>query len=97
MISIGISSYNIRSNVPTDLPTHNQYIASNNLKAQEYLNSISEWTNKQKMKLNIDKSKIMIFNFTQNYQFTTRVSIDNTNLEVVNETKLLGTHNMSAK
>ena len=49
------------------------------------------------MKLNIDKSKIMIFNFTQNYQFTTRVSIDNTNLEVVNETKLLGTHNMSAK
>ena len=44
------------------------------------------------MKLNVPKSKVMIFNFTKNHQFTTRVSIDNVNLEVVNKSKLLGTY-----
>ena len=44
------------------------------------------------MKLNTEKSKIMIFNFTHNHQFTTRVKLDNVNLDVVNDTKLLGTH-----
>ena len=32
----------------------------------------------------------MIFNFTNNYQFTTRLSLNNENLEVVKSTKLLG-------
>ena len=44
------------------------------------------------MKLKTEKSKIMIFNFIKNYQFTMRVSMDNVNLEVVNDAKLLGTH-----
>ena len=30
--------------------------------------------------------------FAHSYQFTTRVSMDGVNLDVVNETKLLGTH-----
>ena len=34
----------------------------------------------------------MIFNYTKNHQFTTRLSINNVNLEVVNQAKLLGTH-----
>ena len=33
----------------------------------------------------------MIFNFTHNYQFTTRMNINHVNVEVVNEAKLLGT------
>ena len=32
----------------------------------------------------------MIFNFTDNYQFTTKLSLNNTNLEIVKKTKLLG-------
>ena len=43
------------------------------------------------MQLNIDKSKIMIFNFTRNYQFTTNISQNGDDMEVINETKLLGT------
>ena len=34
----------------------------------------------------------MIFNYTNNYQFTTRVTMDNMPLQVVEEAKLLGTH-----
>ena len=45
----------------------------------------------KKMKLNQKKSKIMIFNFTRNYQFGTRLYLENQLLETVQETKLLGT------
>ena len=43
------------------------------------------------MKLNQKKSKVMIFNFTNNYKFTTRLMLNNENIEVVNKSKLLGT------
>lgn len=33
----------------------------------------------------------MIFNYTNNYQFLTRLKLQNENLEIVKETKLLGT------
>ena len=37
------------------------------------------------------KTKSMIINFTNNYQFSTRLSLQDENLEEVSETKLLGT------
>ena len=42
------------------------------------------------MKLNTDKSKYMIFNFTDNHQFNTRLSLENNVLEQVSEKSLLG-------
>ena len=42
------------------------------------------------MILNAKKTKVMIFNFTENYKFTTRMILDEKNIEVVNEAKLLG-------
>ena len=44
------------------------------------------------MKLNTAKSKVMIFNYTNNHQFTTRVNMDNVPLQIVEKAKLLGTH-----
>ena len=44
------------------------------------------------MMINKEKTKTMIFNFTNKYQFTTRLSLDDVNIQVVTETKLLGTH-----
>ena len=43
------------------------------------------------MILNQKKTKVMIFNFTNNYQFSTRLSLQNKKIEEVAETKLLGT------
>ena len=42
------------------------------------------------MILNQKKTKVMMFNYTDNYQFTTRLRLNNENIEVVNKTKLLG-------
>ena len=44
------------------------------------------------MKNNESKTNTMIFNPTRNCQFTTRMNLNNVNVEVVTETKLLGTH-----
>ena len=42
------------------------------------------------MKLNTAKSKYMVINFMENYQFNTRLSLENSLLEQVTETRLLG-------
>ena len=91
LLSIGISSYNIRNHVPSDVPVGNGYIDPTNLESQKYLDSICTWTEKQKMKLNIKKSSIMIFNPTRNHKFTTRLTMNNNVLPVISQTKLLGT------
>ena len=44
------------------------------------------------MKLNIKKTKNIIFNFSRKFQFTTKLSVENENIEIVKEVKLLGTY-----
>ena len=90
ILLIGLASFDCHTSVPSDLPTHNQFIPAEHLKSQEYLTRIMEWTEKQKMILNQKKTKVMIFNFTENYQFTTRLEMNSENLEVVSQAKLLG-------
>ena len=41
--------------------------------------------------INEKKTKTMIFNYTENYQCTTRLKINNEPIDVINSTKLLGT------
>lgn len=43
------------------------------------------------MFLNEKKTKAMVINFTQKYQFTARIKLKNTNLEIVDSMKILGT------
>ena len=92
LISIRMSSFNVKFRVPSYIPDHNGYIHPEHLKTQSYLNDITNWTNKKMMKTNTNKTKVMIFNFTQNHQFTTRLTMDDDKIEVVENTKLLGTH-----
>ena len=91
LLTIGISCHNMKAQVPNDVATHNQIVNPNHLKSQETLNLINEWTKKNKMKINKEKTKTVIFNFTQNYQFTSRLALDAENVENVSEAKLLGT------
>ena len=43
------------------------------------------------MLINVKKTKTMIFNYTNKYQFTTRLYINDQPIEVINNTRLLGT------
>ena len=73
LLTIGMSSLNVKYSVPNDIPDHNQFISPNYLKSQEYLNTISDWTNNHKMKINQKKTKVMIFNFTKNAKITSYI------------------------
>ena len=72
---IGISSYNHRSHVASDIGEQNKFIPTNHLKTQKYLEKNNEWTVINQMKLNKEKSKYMIINFTNDWKFNTRLSI----------------------
>ena len=76
LISVGISSYNCKQQVPSDIQSGNHFIPTQNLKSQQHLEKLSKWTDAMKMKLNTDKSKFMIINFTRNYQFNTQLSLE---------------------
>ena len=91
LLTVGLTCYNLKQHIPSDLPQHNQFIPAENLQSQDWLNNINQWTKNQKMKVNENKTKNMIFNFTKKYQFTTRLTLNNENIEVLKSTKLLGT------
>ena len=81
----------MRNQIPSDVPTHGQFVNSDNLKSQQYLNQINEWTENHKMIISQKKTKAMIINFTDNYQFTTRLQLKGENIEIVDKMKILGT------
>ena len=91
LFNVGMASHNIRTNVPTNIANHNQFIPSEHLKTQEYVKKIDIWTEENKMKLNEKKTTNMLFNFTKDFQFTTEITLKNEKLETIDKTKLLGT------
>ena len=91
LLTVGITSFNVKIQVPTDIPTHNPFIPPENLESQGWLDNINEWTENQKMMVNGKKTKAMIFNFTDRFQFTTRLKLKNQAIEVIDSTRLLGT------
>ena len=91
LLTVGITSFNVKIQVPTDIPTHNQFIPPENLESQGWLDNINEWTENQKMMVNGKKTKTIIFNFTERFQFTTRLKLKNQAIQVIDSTRLLGT------
>ena len=90
LVSIGISTYNCKHQVPSDIQTSNIYIPPNNIQTQSSLDKICDWTNRKKMLINADKTKYMIINFNKNFQFTTRLHLEGKIIHQINQTKLLG-------
>ena len=90
LVTVGLSSYNFRNHVASDVGLDQKYLDSANIMSQNYMDNISLWTKNHKMQLNEEKSKIMIFNFTKKFKFATRIKMNNILLDTVSETKILG-------
>ena len=91
LINIGLASHNWKQEVANDVPTHGQIIPNTSLKSQKYIEDINAWTKNQQMLISEKKTKSMIFNFTKNYQFHTRMKLNDQNIEIVKKMKILGT------
>ena len=83
LITVGLSSYNFKQHVASDVGIDQLYIPSENIRSQSYMNKISNWTTINKMKLNESKTKIIIFNYTTKYQFATRIHLNDNLLDTV--------------
>ena len=90
LISIGLASYNFHHHVASDIGIDNSFLQTGNFNSQVYLDKVSDWTTVNEMKLNTEKTKYMIFNFSRKYQFNTRLELEGQLLDQVHETKLLG-------
>ena len=90
LLNIGMASHNIKNQVPSNIPSSNLFIPAENLKSQQYLEKINEWSDNQKMILHPKKTKSIIFNFTKGKQFSTEMKIKGEKVEVVEQSKLLG-------
>ena len=86
----GISTYNFKNHVASDIGVHGQYLPVENINSQIYLDKINQWTDDKQMRLNKSKTKYMVINFTKKFQFNTRITLQNTLLEEVEECRLLG-------
>ena len=76
LIGIGLSSYNFKEHVASDVGIGQSFIPSANPKSQSDMDKICQWTSTNKMKLNQKKSKVMVFSCTKNFQFSTRIHLD---------------------
>ena len=90
LLACGLSSYNFKNHVASDIAVGSSYLPPENIKSQAHLDSVQQWTEENQMLLNKKKSNVMLFNYTKNYQFCTRLYIGDSLLETVNQTKLLG-------
>ena len=90
LILTGLVSYNFKQHVASDIGVDQLFLPSQNIKSQTYLNNIAEWTDRKQMQLNEKKSKLMIINFTKKYQFATRAKLNNTLLDIVDQTVVSG-------
>ena len=89
LLSIGLSSQNVKLSVPSNMPSHNQFIPNDHLKTQEYINEISNWTDDNLMMLNAKKTKCLLVNNSKKYQFTTGLVMKDQVLEIVDKEKIV--------
>ena len=86
----GLSSFNFKQQVCSDIPTDAYYLSPTNLNSQQTINKICEWSKLNYMKLNFLKTKYMVINFCRSAQFNTRLTVENNLLEQVQESRILG-------
>ena len=80
LITVGLSSYNVKQQVPSDIGVDQKYLPCENILTQSHVNNLVQWTKEIKMMLNGQKTKLMIINFTNNYQFSTRIHLEREDL-----------------
>lgn len=89
ILSHGLSSYNVKHQIPSDIGVDHLFIPAGSLRTQSYINSIAQWTEENRMLLNVEKSNYMVITRATG-GYSTRLQLNHNNLERVQAVKLLG-------
>jgi hypothetical protein len=84
-----VTDYNFYQHVASDVGIDDMFLPPDSYPTQNNLNVIYDWTTDNLMQLNEAKCNYMVFSRSKT-KFATRLSINNTNLERITATKLLG-------
>ena len=84
-----LMTYNVWEHVPSDIAIDESFLPSSTFKSQTINNQVSEWTIENKMKINVDKSKYMVFSKSRE-KFATRLTIDSAKVDRAREMIHLG-------
>ena len=63
LVSAGLACYNFKKHIAADISKDNQFLPPENVKSNQYLDTLNEWTVNNQMHMNYKKTKYMIFNF----------------------------------
>ena len=84
-----LQQYDTTNHIPSDIPTGMAFLPPDRYNMQSYLDEISKWTKENKMAINESKSKYIIFSRSKS-EFSTRLKVNQENLERVSVIKVLG-------
>ena len=84
-----LTDYNFKQHIASDISIDQHFVPAASLTTQDTLDQIADWTDKNQMKLNEDKSKYMIFTRSQT-EFATRLTLNGNKMERIEEVKLVG-------
>ena len=84
-----LTEYNFKQHVASDIGIDEYYVLATSLASQTNIDSIANWTDENKMKLNEEKSNYMVFS-SSNTEFATRMTMNGNTLDRVEEVKLVG-------
>ena len=84
-----LTEFNYHQTVPSDIGTDQLYLPPETFATQSNLNEISDWTNRNLMKINKEKTSYMIFSRMKT-DFATRLHIEGQKLDRVMESKIVG-------
>ena len=84
-----LTEYNFKQHVASDIGIDEYYVPATSLASKTNIDSIANWTDENKMKLNEEKSNYMVFS-RSNTEFATRMTMNGNTLDRVEEVKLVG-------
>ena len=89
LLSSTLVEYDFQNHVASDIGTDHLFLPPETFASQQRLDNIVSWTDKNLMLLNEKKSNYIIFTRSKS-QFSTRLQMNNQNLERQSVTKILG-------
>ena len=84
-----LTDYNFQDHIASDIGIDQKFLPPTSINSQSIIDHISNWTIENKMKLNEKKCNYMIFTRSQ-YDFVTRLEVNNTQLDRTSASKILG-------
>ena len=84
-----LTDYDCWQHVPSDIPTNQRFLTPTTFKSQGIIDDIAQWTSENKMKLNEEKSKYMLFSKLRE-PFSTRLTINKNKIDEENDMLHLG-------